>query len=120
MQSMVGILIGLFAGILGGVFGIGGGVVIVPALVLLLGFPQQKSQGTSLVALLAPVGLLAMLEFKKRGDVDFVVGVLIAFGFLLGAFLGSKVAVGLNEDIMRKLFAVFLAAVSVWMFTKRN
>jgi uncharacterized membrane protein YfcA len=73
-EISVAILIGLSAGIAGGIFGIGGGVIIVPALIAFLGFSQFKAQGTSLVALLAPVGLLAMIEYWRKNEVDFRVG----------------------------------------------
>lgn len=113
------LLIGATAGVFGGLFGIGGGIVIVPALVVAFGFSQQKAQGTSLVALLAPVGTPALLEYYRRGEADLKVGALLAAGFLVGSAFGAKVAIGLNEEAMRKGFAVFLVAVAIWMFTKK-
>lgn len=110
---------GLVAGVCGGLFGIGGGIIIVPFLVYALGFTQKKAQGTSLVALLAPVGLLGLMEYYKNGDADIKKGALIAAGFVFGAFAGSKFAVGISDDIMRKSFAAFLVIVGLYMFFRR-
>ena len=108
-------VIGVLAGVLGGTFGIGGGILIVPALALTLGFSQQKAQGTSLVALLAPVGALALMEYYRKGEADLKVGGLIACGFLVGGFFGSKIALGLDPLLLRRCFAVFLVVVAAWM-----
>lgn len=118
MEAAICIVIGLLAGISGGLFGIGGGIVIVPAMVAFLGVAQTKAQGTSLAVLLAPVGIFGVLNYHRAGNVDYRVAALIAGGFLLGAFLGSKVAVGLDPQVMRRAFAVFLALVAVWMFVR--
>jgi uncharacterized membrane protein YfcA len=114
-EGIVALFIGGLAGVLGGTFGIGGGILIVPALVFAFGFSQQKSQGTSLVALLAPVGILALIEYTKRGDVDFKVGAIIALGFLFGGLVGSRLALGLDEVTMRRSFAVFLTLIAAWL-----
>ncbi|HRF60906.1 MAG TPA: sulfite exporter TauE/SafE family protein [Fimbriimonadaceae bacterium] len=113
------IIIGLAAGVLGGLFGIGGGIIIVPALGLAFGFSQHKAQGTSLVALLAPVGLLALMNYYREGNADLVKGAWIAAAFFVGAFLGSKIALGLDEVMMRRGFALFLVAVAAYMFFKK-
>lgn len=114
-EGIVALVIGLFAGVLGGAFGIGGGILIVPALVLAMRFSQQKAQGTSLVALLAPVGILALIEYYNRGEADLKVGLIIAVGFLFGAFGGAHIAVSLDETTMRRAFAVFLIVVAAWL-----
>ena len=114
-----GIGIGIAAGLLSGLFGIGGGIIIVPALVLALGFSQHKAQGTSLMALLLPVGLLGVMNYFKEKNVDITAGLAIAFGVFVGAFFGSKFAIGLNEVTMRKSFAVFLAVIAVYTFFKK-
>jgi uncharacterized protein len=119
MQIFVLGIIGVFAGISGGLFGIGGGIIIVPALVFFLGFSQKKAQGTSLVALLAPVGLLGLMNYAKADNVDFRAGAIIASTFFIGAFLGSKISVGIDEATMRKMFASLLAVVSVYMFFRK-
>lgn len=113
------LLLGVLAGTLGGLFGIGGGILIVPALVLLLGYTQHKAQGTSLVALLAPVGLLGLWNYWRENAADLVAGAWIAAGFVIGAYLGSKIALGLDEATMRRTFAAFLFAVSIYLFFKK-
>lgn len=118
-EVIVSVFIGLCAGLLGGVFGIGGGVLIVPALMLCLGFSQLRAQGTSLVALLAPVGLLALLEYHKRGDSDFKVGGFVAAGFLIGGLFGSKFVLGLDETLVRRSFAGLLIVIGIWLLARR-
>ena len=115
-EPILAVAIGFFAGIAGGLFGIGGGIVIVPALIATLGFTQIKAQGTSLVALLAPVGIFALAEYYKKGETDLRLGGMLACGFLVGGFLGARFALGLGEEAMRKGFAIFLAVIAVWLF----
>ena len=119
MEVVIAVVIGLLAGVLGGLFGIGGGILIVPALIYTMGFSQQKAQGTSLVALLAPVGILAVMNYAKSGNVDWKVGGIIAVLFFGGAFVGSKFALAMNEDILRKAFAGFLVLVAIQLFMKK-
>lgn len=114
-DGVIALVIGLAAGVLSGTFGIGGGILIVPALVFALKFSQQKAQGTSLLVLLPPAGLLALIEYYKRGEVNVNIGLIIVLGFLFGAFGGSFVALNLNEVTMRRAFAVFLVAVAAWL-----
>jgi len=109
------ILIGLLAGILSGFFGIGGGVIIVPALIYICGYSQLKAQGTSLAVLLPPVGILAFIEYYKKGYVDLKGGIIIAFTLLIGALLGSKIAQIVPTDLLKKGFAVFMIGVSLKM-----
>ena len=114
-DGIFSLMIGAVAGVLGGSFGIGGGILIVPALVLILGFSQQKAQGTSLVALLAPVGILAFLEYYRKGEADLKLGGIIALGFLVGAFGGSRIALNIDEMLLRRSFAVFLVIIAGWL-----
>jgi uncharacterized membrane protein YfcA len=100
------ILIGFAAGTLSGLVGIGGGVVMVPALVL-LGFAQHKAQGTSLALLTIPVGILGVMNYYKSGNVDIRTALLMGAGFVLGSFLGSKFAIGLDKGTLQKIFGVF-------------
>jgi uncharacterized membrane protein YfcA len=114
-------IIGLAAGILSGMIGIGGGIIIVPALVFVLGFTQQQAQGTSLGLLLLPVGILAVMNYYKQGFIDIkVVGIMCAT-FILGGWLGSKIALSLPQETVKKIFAVVLIIVAVKMlfFDKR-
>lgn len=111
--------LGLFAGLLSGIFGIGGGIVIVPGLMFLFGYTQYSANGTSLVALLAPVGILGALEYYWAGKIgpdNLKAGLIIALGLFGGAFYGSKIAVNLPQDLLRKCFAIFvyLIATKLW------
>jgi uncharacterized membrane protein YfcA len=102
------IVIGLAAGTLSGLVGVGGGIIIVPALVFFLGFSQQAAQGTSLGLLLLPAGILAVLNYYKQGFIDMkVVGIMCA-AFVLGGWLGSKLALSLSQEVVKKIFAVVL------------
>jgi hypothetical protein len=111
-----GLGIGLAAGILAGMVGIGGGLVIVPALVYFYGMDQHMAQGTSLLVLLPPSGLFAFLTYYKAGHVDVKLGLLIFVGVLLGGYLGGHWAQQLSGLVLRRGFAVFmvLAAVNMW------
>lgn len=116
MLVLVLVLIGIVAGVAGGLFGIGGGIIIVPILVFALGYGQKLAQGTSLVALLMPVGILGLMNYYRAGQANLVAGAWIALGFLAGAFLGSKIALGLDEVTMKRTFAFFLACVALYMW----
>lgn len=102
------ILIGLMAGMLSGLIGVGGGIIIVPALMFFVGFTQKEAQGTSLGLLLLPIGILAVLNYYNKGLIDIKVVLIMASGFLLGGFLGSKIALAISEDALKKIFAIVL------------
>ena len=110
---MLFLLIGFAAGILSGLFGIGGGLVIVPALLFFSGFHQKQATGTSLAALLLPVGALGAWVYWKDGNVDLKAAGLIALGLALGVFFGAKIVQQMDATVLRRAFAVFLALVSV-------
>ena len=114
-------IIGLAAGILSGMIGIGGGIIIVPALVFVLGFTQQQAQGTSLGLLLLPVGILAVMNYYKQGFIDIKVVAIMCVTFVAGGWLGSKFALSLPQETVKKIFAVILVIVAVKMlfFDKR-
>ena len=102
------LLIGLFAGILSGLVGVGGGLIIVPALIFFLGYSQHQAQGTSLGLLLLPVGILAVINYYNKGHIDIKVVAIMSIAFILGGWLGSKIALRLPADTVKKIFAVFL------------
>jgi uncharacterized protein len=102
------VIIGLTAGILSGLVGVGGGIIVVPALVFFLGFTQPQAQGTSLGLLLLPVGILAVLNYYKQGHIDIRVIGIMAIAFVIGGWLGSKWALSLPEDVVKKIFAIIL------------
>lgn len=108
-------LIGLAAGILGGLVGVGGGIIIVPSLIYFLGFSQKGAQGTSLGILLLPVGILGVLQFYKAGYVDMRTVWLVAFGFLIGSYFGSKIALSFSQLTVKKIFAILMILIALKM-----
>ncbi|MBO9684239.1 MAG: sulfite exporter TauE/SafE family protein [Flavisolibacter sp.] len=102
------VIIGLAAGILSGLVGVGGGIIVVPALVFFLSFSQQQAQGTSLGLLLLPVGILAVFNYYRQGQIDFRVIGIMAVAFVIGGWLGSKWALSLSEITVKRIFAVIL------------
>jgi uncharacterized membrane protein YfcA len=110
------LLIGLGAGVLSGLFGIGGGVVIVPALMLIARMPPVVATGTSLGALLLPVGALGAWAYYQQGNLDVRAALLIALGLFLGAWFGAQIAQHLSPAMLKRIFAVFLVLVAakVW------
>ena len=101
-------------GVLSGLFGVGGGILLVPLLVVVLGFEQHVAQGTSLVALVPPTGLLAFLNYQRAGEVDWKVGLLIMPGIFLGGLAGSRLALRFPPREMRRIFAVLLLPICAW------
>jgi hypothetical protein len=112
------VLIGLGAGVLSGLFGIGGGIVIVPALIFFAKFQPQMATGTSLGALLLPVGALGAWQYWKAGSLEWRPSLLIATGLFFGAFIGARIALTLPAPVLRKAFAVFLVLVAVQMWRR--
>lgn len=114
---MLFIAIGLAAGVIAGIFGIGGGIVIGPALILLAKFQPQTATGTSLGALLLPVGALGAWEYWRRGHLNVAASLWIALGLFLGAWFGARLAQTISGPQLQKAFAVFLVliAIRVWI-----
>ena len=112
---LIVILIGIAAGMLSGLVGIGGGLIIVPALVYFLGMSQHTAQGTSLGLILLPVGILAVLAYYKQGHVDVKIVGLLAIGFIAGSYLGSKISLSLSQETVKKIFAIVMLVVSIKM-----
>lgn len=110
------ILLGLTAGVISGVAGIGGGIIIIPALVYIFGFSQKLAQGTTLALMIPPIGLLAAYTYYKSGFVDLKVALFICLGFFFGGLLGSKVAISLPTQILQKVFASLMIAIGFYMF----
>jgi uncharacterized membrane protein YfcA len=109
------LLLGFVAGALSGLIGIGGGVIIVPALVFLFGLSQHQAQGTTLALLIPPIGILAAWTYYKQGYVDVKIAAIICFGFFLGSFLGAKVATGLSDIMLERIFGVALLLIALKM-----
>ena len=111
--------IGLTAGILSGLIGIGGGIIMVP-LLLLMGFTQQQAQGTSLAALLPPVTLLAVLNYHKAGFIDWRFAIIIALVFVVGGYIGSKIAITIDQKVLKKVFAVTLLLIGGFLLFEKG
>lgn len=119
--TIVGLLLlGLSAGVLSSLVGIGGGVVIVPALVMIFAMSQKTAQGTSLAMLLPPIGILAVVNYYKAGFVDFKLAGILVVAFVAGSYFGSKLALNMEEATLKRIFGIFLAllAVKYLFFTK--
>ena len=112
---LIVVLVGLAAGILSGLVGVGGGLIIVPALIFFLGFSQHSAQGTSLGLLLLPAGILAVIQYYKAGDVDIKAVAILAIGFVAGGYYGSRLALSLPQDVVKKIFAIFMLLVALKM-----
>ncbi len=117
---MLGIIVGFIGGTLSGLTGLGGGFIMVPLLVYLFGMSQHGAQGTSLAVLLPPLGLLAFLQYYRNGHVDVQVAVLVALGFFVGGYVGGYTAQLISGPLLRKGFAVVMAAIAVDMFFRQG
>jgi hypothetical protein len=108
------LLAGVVGGILSGLFGIGGGTVLIPIFGLLLAFDQHKAQGTSLVALIPPTGLLAVIAYAKGGYVSWFTGILLVPGLFVGGIVGARIAKRLEPKRMRQVFAILMFLLGAW------
>lgn len=115
-ETTVLLIIGLLAGIISGVLGIGGGIIIIPMLVEFLGYSQKQAQGTSLGLLLPPIGLLAVINYYNAGLVNLKAVGLMIITFIIGSYVSSKFAISLPDNILKKFFAVFLLLYSMKLF----
>jgi hypothetical protein len=118
-NSLLYVAIGLAAGVLAGIFGVGGGILIVPALILLAKYPPQLATGTSLGVLLMPVGILGAWTDYKEGNMRFSTSLWIAAGLFVGAYFGARIAQQVSPLVLRRGFAVFLAIVAVRMWVNK-
>lgn len=109
------IIIGLMAGILSGFIGVGGGIVMIPLLILFLGLTQFQAQGTALVAMLPPIGILAALNYFKSGYVKWEYAVIIALTFVIGGYFGSKLSLSLNPLTVKRVFGIVMLIAGVKM-----
>ncbi len=109
-------VIGLLAGILGGLFGLGGAIIIIPALVMWLGFSQQVAQGTTLLMMVLPVGALASWQYYKNGYVNISAALVLAVFFFIGGYFGAKMAASIPTLYLKKSFAVLLGLIALKIF----
>jgi len=109
------IIIGLVAGFVGGALGLGGGIIIVPALVFIMGFSQHQAQGTSLLVLLLPVGIFAVIHYAKNNYIDYKFAAVLILATVLGSYVGSVVSTHLPAKTLKTIFGVFMLLVSLKM-----
>jgi uncharacterized membrane protein YfcA len=109
------LIIGVVAGVFSGFIGIGGGLVVVPCLVYFIGMSQHSAQGTSLAMMLPPIGAMAVYNYYKAGAVDFKVAAVLCISFVAGSFVGSKIAISLSPDQIKKAFGVFIILLGLKM-----
>ncbi len=116
---MLLIIIGILTGVVAGMLGIGGAVILIPALVFIMGFNQQAAQGTSLAMMLPPIGLIAAYNYYKAGYVNLKFALILAVAFMAGSYFGSKIAISLPQEVLKKIFAFLLIAVAVKMLLSK-
>jgi len=113
------IVIGIITGVMAGMLGIGGAIIMIPALVFLLGISQQSAQGTSLAVMLPPVGIIAAYNYYKAGHVNIKFAIILAVCFLVGSYFGSKLALNLPQSVLKKIFGVLLLLVAARMLLSK-
>jgi len=109
------VVIGIITGVMAGMLGIGGAIIMIPALVLFTGFSQQMAQGTSLAVMLPPIGILAALNYYKAGQVNIKYAIILAIFFLVGSYFGSKFALTLPQPVLKKIFGILLLLIAAKM-----
>lgn len=109
------IVIGIITGVMAGMLGIGGAIIMIPALVFLLGINQQTAQGTSLAVMLPPIGIIAAYNYYKAGYVNIKFAIILAVCFLIGSYFGSKLALNLPQASLKKIFGILLLLVAARM-----
>jgi len=113
------IIIGILSGILAGVFGIGGAIIVIPALVFIIGLSQHEAQGTSLAFMLPPVGILATWNYWKAGQVNWKIALILSITFVVGAYFGSRFSINISDKMLRRIFGVLLMVVAVKMIVSK-
>lgn len=113
------IFLGIVAGIFSGLIGIGGGIIMIPALVLIFGFSQHHAQGTTLAVMIPPIGLMAAWVYYKQGYVNLKAAGLICLGFIIGGYFGAKIATTVSSAILEKIFGVIFLLLSLKMIFLR-
>ena len=114
-QIIILIIVGILSGVLAGVFGVGGAIIVIPALVFILGMNQHEAQGTSLAFMLPPVGILATWNYWKAGNVNWKVALVLSLTFVVGAYLGSHISINIPDKILRRLFGGLMILIALKM-----
>jgi len=112
-EIIILILIGIAGGVLSGMFGVGGGIIIVPAFVFFLGMSQHEAQGTSIGLMLLPIGILAAYNYHQSGNMDLKAALIVAFAFVIGGYFGSKLSLTLDQLLIKRIFGALMLFVSV-------
>jgi uncharacterized membrane protein YfcA len=112
-------LVGAVAGLFGGMLGLGGAIIIIPAMVMLLGYSQQMAQGTALMMMVLPVGALAAFQYYQKGFVDVKAALIMAVFFFVGGYFGAKFATQIPQDILKKTFAIMLVGIAIKMWFQK-
>ena len=115
IQIVILIIVGILSGVLAGVFGVGGAIFVIPALVFILGMNQHEAQGTSLAFMLPPVGILATWNYWKAGNVNWKVALILSLTFVVGAYLGSHISINIPDKILRRLFGGLMILIALKM-----
>ena len=113
------IIIGLLAGVLSGLVGVGGGILMIPLLIIFLGLTQHEAQGTALFAMLPPIGILAAINYYKEGFVKWEYAIVIAFTFVIGGYLGSKLSLSLPPQTVRRIFGVIMLLGAIKLISSK-
>ena len=111
--------IGVVTGIMAGMLGIGGAIIMVPALVFIMGFSQHMAQGTSLAVMLPPIGIIAAINYWKAGQVNIKFALILAVAFIVGSYFGSKFAINFPQPVLKKIFGVLLLLVAIKMLLSK-
>ncbi|KPK81341.1 MAG: permease [Bacteroides sp. SM23_62_1] len=118
-ELIILLLIGLFAGFISGTFGVGGGIIIIPALVFILGLSQHQAQGTSLAMMLAPIGIFAVFNYYRAGYINIRFAIVLMIAFIAGAYLGSLSAINISSLWLKRMFGLLILAVGLRMIFSR-
>ena len=114
MKELLYIVLGLVAGTLSGLLGIGGGIILIPGLVYLAGLTQHEAQGTTLAIMLFPIGLFAVMRYYQSGHIHFYIAAFICLGFLIGGLFGANMANAIPDQVLKKAFGIFLLVVALY------
>jgi len=115
-QLFILIVIGIISGLLSGIFGIGGAIIVIPALVFIIGLSQHEAQGTSLAFMLPPVGVLAAWNYYKEGYINWKIALVLSLTFFVGAYLGSRFSLNVSDRTLRRMFGILLMVMAIKMF----
>ena len=115
VQLIILIIVGILSGLLAGAFGVGGAIIVIPALVFILGLSQHEAQGTSLAFMIPPVGILATWNYWKAGHVNWKIALILSITFFIGAYFGSNISLNISDRMLRKLFGGLLILIALKM-----